>query len=152
MVEARPVLMSTAVRVFYALAVATAAVTLVVGTILAVYESPRCCGDGVNSAPPRTVSEYERAQNRYERQMGTIISLIGVAIMGGSVAGLRATLNPLRCAGLAAGTVMLIVGAVFASMGSPDWLVGVWALLALVVLIGAGGWLEDGHPRFAVGS
>jgi hypothetical protein len=133
--------MAGVLRVFFFLAVAVLAVTVVVSGVTTLYD-----------APSEEAGEFEGFEDvspsgetaDYNRNVGLILGLIGAGTIASGLLGLGSRFNPLRT-GLLAGGVGLVLGGVgLGSTGSDDWLTFLTSSLALATLLGSSLWLDEG--------
>src|SRR5262245_13085321 len=119
-------------RVIYFLALASALAILVIGGITNIYSGPSADNEfGSEFGGTLTSLFTNPEQEDYHRNLGIIFAILGSGIMGAAIIGFRAHQNALRCGLLAAGLITFWAAVGYASSGSSDWLVSVWALLTV---------------------
>ena len=135
-------------RVVFFLAVASMAVTAVIIGVTTLYEAPS--GDQSEFRDfegfETFIIEQDEETANYNRNVGLILSFIGMGTIALGLLGLGSRFNALR-AGLLAGGVGLVFGGVaVGSGGSDDSLTFLTSGLAFLTLLACSPWLEDGFP------
>lgn len=134
-------------KVVFFLAVASMAVTAVTIGVTTLYEAPS--GDeefqefeGFQGF----VIEQDEETADYNRNVGLILSFIGMGAIALGLLGLGSRFNPLRAGLLAGGVSLAFAGIAVGSGGSNDWLTFLTSGLTLLVLVACSPWLEKGLP------
>ena len=135
-------------RVVFFLAVASMAVTAVIIGVTTLYEAPS--GDQSEFRDfegfETFIIEQDEETADYNRNVGLILSFIGMGTIALGLLGLGSRFNALR-AGLLAGGVGLVFGGVaVGSGGSDDSLTFLTSGLAFLTLLACSPWLEEGFP------
>ncbi len=136
-------------RVLFFLAVAVVGVTTVVSGVTTLYDAPSSGEDefgDVEGFDGFDAFGPDEDTANYNRNVGLIVGLIGVAVSTVGLLGLGARFNPLRSGLLAGGVGLVLVGVGIGSSGSDDWLTFLTSGLALLGLLVSGLWLDDGLP------
>ncbi len=87
--------------------------------------------------------------NRYERNMGVILTLVGTAVAVIGIVALPARFNAMRAGLLGGGTGVFFAGMGYATGGANSWLSLIWAVVAFVALLASFSWLEAGSEAYA---
>ena len=133
--------MAGLLRVIFFIALVSAVTIFVISLVTSVYQGP---SEDVAGRVASVLLDDEEAD--YNRNLGIIYSLISGALSATAILALRSNLNALRCGLLGAGLIVFYAGFGYATSGSNDWLVAVWAVLASIVLLASARYLEDGAP------
>lgn len=135
-------------RVLFFLAVASLAIAAAVTGVTTLYDPPASEQDEFRDAEGFDGFSFGPDEDKadYNRNVGLIVGLIGVAVSTVGLLGLGARFNPLRSGMLAGGVGLVLVGVGFGSSRSDDWLTFLTSGLALLGLLVSGLWLDDGLP------
>jgi hypothetical protein len=137
-------------KVVFFLAVASMAVTAVTIGVTTLYEAPS--GDdefeefNQFEGFETLVIQQDEETADYNRNVGLILSFIGMSAIALSLLGLGSRFNPLRAGLLAGGVGLAFAGIAVGSGGSNDWLTFLTSGLSLLVLVACSPWLEEGLP------
>jgi len=135
-------------RVLFFLAVASLAIAAAVTGVTTLYDPPASEQDEFRDVEGFDGFSFGPDEDKadYNRNVGLIVGLIGVAVSTVGLLGLGARFNPLRSGLLAGGVGLVLVGVGIGSSGSDDWLTFLTSGLALLGLLASGLWLDDGLP------
>ena len=144
--QAKP--MAGVLRVLFFLAVAALGITVVLSGVTTLYDPPAGEQDEFRDAGGFNGFSFGPDEDKadYNRNVGLIVGLIGVAVSTGGLLGLGSRFNSLRSGMLAGGVALVLVGVGFGSSGSDDWLTFVTSGLGLLGLLVGALWLDDGLP------
>jgi len=135
-------------KVVFFLAVASMAVTAVVIGVTTLYEAPS--GEeadfGEFEGFEGFIIEQDEETANYNRNVGLILSFIGIGTFALGLLGLGSRFNALRAGLLAGGVGLVFVGVAEGSSGSDDWLTFLTSGLAFLTLAACSPWLEKGLP------
>ncbi len=140
--------LSGTLRVVYFLALAGVAIALFAVSMTEVYKEPEADLTTRRTNLVRT-SVDSAAKNRYERNMGVILTLAGTAVAVIGIVALPARFNAMRTGLLAGGAAVFFTGVGYASGGANSWLTLIWAIVAFVALLASSSWLEAGSEAYA---
>jgi hypothetical protein len=135
-------------KVVFFLAAASLAVTAVAIGVTTLYEAPS--GEetefGEFEGFEGFVIEQDKETADYNRNVGLILSFIGIGAIALGLLGLGSRFNPLRAGLLAGGVGLVFVGVAQGSGGSNDWLTFLTSGLAFLTLAACSPWLDEGLP------
>jgi len=144
--QAKP--MAGVLRVLFFLAVAVLGITVVLSGVTTLYDAPATDeqpADGFEGFNGFSFGPDEEKAD-YNRNVGLIVGLIGVAVSSGGLLGLGSRHNALRSGLLAGGVGLVLAGVIYGSDGSDDWLTFLTSGLGLLGLLVSALWLDDGLP------